>query len=83
MKTLAKIIFDCPSERNLEDDLMDVIFENNWNDFGSIKIEFLDQAKKIAKEISIKNNVKAIVSIHGTLNNGRFDRKNVIEEYEL
>lgn len=83
MKTVAKIFFNAESDRNLDDNLWDVVLENEWNDFGSIKMESLKDAKKAAKEIAEKNEVTAYVEIYGTMANGRFDQKNLIKSYDL
>ena len=76
MKTVAKIFFNAESDRNLDDNLWEVVLENDWNDFGSIKMESLENAVKAAKEIAEKNEVTAYVEIYGTMANGRFNPKN-------
>ena len=83
MKTVAKIFFNAESDRNLDDNLWDVVLENDWNDFGSIKMESLENAVKAAKEIAEKNEVTAYVEVYGTMANGRFDPENLIKSYDL
>ena len=83
MKTVAKIFFNAESDRNLDDNLWEVVLENDWNDFGSIKMESLENAVKAAKEIAEKNGVTAYVEIYGTMANGRFNPKNLIKSYDL
>lgn len=83
MKTVAKILFNAEASRNLEDNLWDVVVENNWNVFGSIKMDCLAQAEEVAKEIALKNEVTVEVTIYGTLASGRFDNDNVIKSYSL
>jgi hypothetical protein len=83
MKTVAKILFNAEVSRNLEDNLWDVVVENNWNTFGSINIDCLAKAEEVAKEIAIKNEVTASVTIYGTSDNGRFDKNNIIKSYAL
>ena len=83
MKTVAKILFNAEASRNLEDNLWDVVVENNWNVFGSIKMDYLERAEEVAKEIALKNEVTVEVTIYGTLASGRFDNDNVIKSYSL
>ena len=83
MNTLFQVHFSNDNYCDAQSSLHQEAIELNMNIGGSIKMEFLEEAKKIAKEYLANIGGSATVVVFGTKESGRFDPSNVIEEYEI
>lgn len=83
MNTLFQIHFSndefCDNQSNLHQEAID----NGFAVGGSIKMEFLEEAKNIAKEYLKNIGGTATVVVFGTKENGRFDPSNKVAKYEI
>ena len=83
MNKVFQIHFDNDEYCDLKSELFEVAQENGWTVRGSVKIEFLDEMIKLAKEKAERFETKASIHIYGTRSNGGFDPSNKIDSYEV
>lgn len=83
MNTVAKFYFDVDSPANMylvHDEFWELAQQKEWTVFGSIKSEFIEDAKKLAKEVAEKNETSGFYRVYGANDKGRFDSDNLILE---
>ena len=86
MNTVAKVTFEIDSVENMflvQDEFLNIASENNWVVRGSIKSDFIEDAKKLAKEIAEKNNTSAKLTVYGANERFQFDRSDVKQVFEI
>ena len=83
MNTVFQVHFDNDEYADLKSSLFEVAQENGWTVRGSVKIEFLGEMIKLAKEKAERFGTKASIHIYGTKSNGGFEPRNKIDSYEV